>query len=299
MGTVTKGVRKCATAMVAMVCVELGSATALRAAELFELKPDQSTAPAAQTLASGPIKVQVEAQRGSNPDLPEYTLSYRIFHNDRLQVQQRTSTWSTGTVELKDLDRDAVPETIVSTYSGGAHCCMSYMIYGWHQNRLTTTKLGPLDGGGGQFKDLDGNGTVEFASVDNAFLYAFDSYAGSYPPSRIYQYKAGKLINVTRRYPKVLRSQAWDMYQSLNRPDNTSVNGVLAGYVAQKILLGEFQQGWNLMLARYDRKSDWGLEQYKGDKVVGKHANFPAALKAFLIRTGYLDRTGQPISVDR
>jgi hypothetical protein len=265
------------------------------AATKFELQPDAPEM-AAQTLVSGPIKVVVVPQKSSEKDLPEYTLNYQVFYNNVLKLKTRTATWMTGTLELKDLDRNAVPEVIVSTYSGGAHCCTEHTIHGWQKNRLITTETGPLDGGGGVFKDLDGNGTLEFLSVDNAFLYAFASYAGSFAPTRIYEYKAGKLVNATRQYPKVLRSHAWSMYQAIqqSQKENNSLNGVLAGYVAQKILLGEYQQSWDLMLARYDRKSDWGLEIYKGSKIVGKYPNFPAALKAFLINTGYLDKTGQP-----
>jgi hypothetical protein len=265
------------------------------AATKFELKPDAPEM-ASQTLVSGPIKVVVVPQKSSEKDLPEYTLNYQVFYSNVLKLKTSTTTWMTGAIELKDLDRNAVPEVIVSTYTGGAHCCTEHTIYGWQKNKFITTETGPLDSGGGEFKDLDGSGSLEFLSVDNAFLYAFESYAGSFPPTRIYQYRAGKLVNATRQYPKVLRSRAWEMYQAFQpyQKENISLNGVLAGYVAQKILLGEYQQGWNLMLARYDHKSDWGLEMYKGDKVVGKYPNFPAALKAFLINTGYLDKTGQP-----
>ncbi|PSB24992.1 hypothetical protein [Stenomitos frigidus] len=72
-------------------------------------------------------------------------------------------------------------------------------------------------------------------------------------------------------------------------------NGVLAGYVAQKALLGEFQQGWDLMLANYDRTSDWGLTRYNSEgRETGRYPNFLAALKALLIQRGYLKAQGQP-----
>lgn len=269
------------------------------AATKFELNPDVPET-AAQTLVSGPVKVVVASQKRSEKDSSEYTLNYQVFYNNVLKLKTSATTWMTGAIELKDLDRNAAPEVIVFTYTGGAHCCTVHTIHGWQQNKLITTGTGPLDGGGGQFQDLDGNGTLAFVSVDNAFLYAFASYAGSFAPTRIYRYKAGKLVSATRQYPKVLRSHAWSMYQAIQQAqkENNSLNGVLAGYVAQKILLGEYQQGWDLMLARYDRKSDWGLEMYKGDKIVGKYPNFPAALKAFLIDTGYLDKMGKPKTAD-
>jgi hypothetical protein len=262
----------------------------------FELKSDGPTA-SAQTLISGPIKVVISAQKSGEQFLSEYALNYEVFYNNVQKFKASVSTWMTGTLELKDIDRDTVPEVIVSTYSGGAHCCTNFTIHGWKNTQSITTQTGLLDSDGGEFKDLDGDGLQEFLTVDNAFLYAFDSYAGSFPPTRIYQYKAWKLVDVTRNYPKVLRAHAWRMYQALqqNPKELGSQNGVLAGYVAQKILLGEYQQGWNLMLAHYDRKSEWGLEIYKDDKVVGQYPSFPTALKAFLSNTGYLDKSGKPI----
>ena len=265
----------------------------------FEVKSD-GPATTAQTLVSGPIKVVISSQKSGDQFLSEHELNYEVLYNNVHKFKAKVSTWMMGTLELKDLDRDTVPEVIVSTYSGGAHCCTNFTIHGWRDTQSITTETGLLNSDGGEFRDLDGNGTQAFLSVDNAFLYAFDSYAGSFPPTRIYQYKAGKLVNTTRQYPKVLRAHAWEMYQTLqqNPKQTDSMNGVLAGYVAQKILLGEYKQGWNLMLARYDRKSEWGLEIYKGDKAVGKYPDFPTALKAFLINTGYLDKRGKPITLN-
>jgi hypothetical protein len=264
----------------------------------FEI--DQSTTAQTQELLAGPVKAVINLEKVTENSMIEHPFSYQLFYNGLPKLSLRTTTSIVGTVQLMDLTNDQIPEVIVTTFSGGAHCCTEYTIHGWERNRFFTIKTGPLDSGGGLFKDLDGDRKVEFLTADNAFLYAFSSYAGSFPPTRIYQYRPGKLVNVTRNYPKVLRAHAWQMYQAIQDHDRSQIdiNGVLAGYVAQKILLGEFQDGWNLMMARYDRKSDWGLERYQGDKVVGKYPNFPIALRAFLINTGYLDKQGLPVKHD-
>lgn len=269
----------------------------------FELKSD-APAPGPQTLISGPIKAIVTQTKVGDQTLPLYLLSYDVFYKNELKLSVQAETMMTGSLELKDLDNNQIPEVIASSFSGGAHCCVNYSVYGWQSDqsdRFVSAKLGPLDGGGGQFKDLDGDGTQEFVSVDNAFFYAFAPYAGSFPPTRIQQYRAGRFVPVTRQYPKVLKAHAWEMFKTLQqyKQDDISLNGVLAGYVAQKILLGEYEEGWKLMLARYDRQSDWGLDIYQGDKVVGRHPDFPSALKAFLVETGYLSRNGQPIRKDQ
>ncbi|HEY9705501.1 MAG TPA: hypothetical protein V6C58_23890, partial [Allocoleopsis sp.] len=141
-----------------------------------------------------------------------------------------------------------------------------------------------------------GDGKVEFYTVHNGFLYMFSSYAGSFPPSVIMRLDNGKLKDVTRQFPKQLKEHLKDMNESFlaAKKEGYEVNGILAGYVAQKILLGEYEEGWKFMLANYDRKSEWGLEIYKNDKVVGKHKDFPTALKAFLINLNYLDKKGNP-----
>lgn len=222
-------------------------------------------------------------------------LHYQISYNGVSQLSSSTYTQVMGGVSLLDLDGNGIPEVVVRTFSGGAHCCTNYTIYTQQNNQIIKTETGFLDSLGGSFQDLNDDGKLEFVSVDNSFLYAFSSYAGSFPPSQIYTFTNSKFENVTRKYPQHLRSHAWQMYQVfLESKDQYEVNGILAGYVAQKILLGEYEQGWKFMLAHYDRTSDWGLSIDQDDREIG-NPNFPTALRAFLIQQGYLDKNGQPL----
>lgn len=130
---------------------------------------------------------------------------------------------------------------------------------------------------------------------DNAFLYAFSSYAGSFLPSQIWALQDGQFVDVTRQYPAELRAIANQMREAVLtvQAATNEVNGILAGYVAPMILLGEYEQGWAFMLANYDRTSDWGLEIYKdGQVVVYRYPDFLAALEAFLTEQGYLPAGG-------
>ena len=71
-------------------------------------------------------------------------------------------------------------------------------------------------------------------------------------------------------------------------------NGFLAGYVGEKILLGEGKQAWDLMLGYYDKASDWGLEvcnqpvtedgECPGEQI---KLTFPDALERMLKENGY------------
>ena len=76
--------------------------------------------------------------------------------------------------------------------------------------------------------------------------------------------------------------------------DGDDVNGFLAGYVGEKILLGDGKQAWDLMLAHYDKVSDWGLDSCTmpldengdcpGPEV---RLSFPEALEHMLKENGY------------
>jgi len=248
-------------------------------------------------LQSGDIRVLVTYQPSKLGDSDTPNLSYQIFHKNLLVFKGSDSTSYTGTVALQNLEGDRTPEVIVATFTGGAHCCTNHKIFSWQNGHLLQTETGLRDGNGGSFRDLNGDGKAEFLSYDNSFLYAFSSYAGSFPPSSIYSLQNGRLVDVTRQYPKELRPSLQQMFKAFQerKKDKGEVNGILAGYVAQKILLNEYEQGWQFMLANYDRTSDWGLEMYQGDQQVGKYADFPTALKAFLIRAKYLDAKGNPI----
>jgi hypothetical protein len=252
-----------------------------------------------RTLSSGLVEISVNYQPFNYEQEEELkdNLHYQITYDGTTYINSNTSTFNFGRVWLQDLDSNKTAEVIISTYSGGAHCCTNFTIYTWLDNRFVSTETGYLNAGGGTFEDLNGDGKWEFVTSDNSFLYAFSSYAGSYQPSLIYTFDRGKLKNVTRQYRSYLKSQAWQMYQSFldNQESDYEVNGILAGYVAQKILLGEYEQGWDFMLAHYDPTSDWGLSIYQDNQAVDRYPDFPTALKAFLIESGYLDKNGQPI----
>ncbi len=246
-------------------------------------------------LTMGAVKVLVNYKpfnldRGDS--FESKNLYYRIFYNDVEYSKREAFTFNNSSILLKDLDGNNIPEVIISTNSGGAHCCTNFVIYTWQKNQFIETEKSDLNSGGGEFKDLNGDGKIEFLTGDNAFLYLFSSYAGSFPPSLILSFNNGEFKNVTRQYSQELKSTAWQMYQAFleSKKEGYEVNGILAGYVAEKILLGEYEAGWKFMLANYDRNSDWGLEIYRGEKVIGKYPNFPTALKAFLIKEGYLSQ---------
>ncbi len=279
----------------AAIAVLIGGGPAIAATEISLSSSKGKVENYTITDPEGIIKVVVNytpIKVGEAAELQEKNLTYDIFYTGDRKVSEEVTTYYTGNVAIKDIDQNGTPEVIVSTFSGGAHCCTSTVIHQWRNNQFQTINTGFLDGRGGDFTDLDGDGTLEFTSYDQSFLYRFSSYAGSFAPSKIFSLIDGQFLDTTPKYRKTLRSTAWKMYQTIverQRDSDGEINGVLAGYVAQKALLGEFEEGWNFMLSRYDRQSNWGLDKYDGKgNTVGQYPDFPTALRAHLQRMGYI-----------
>lgn len=246
-----------------------------------------------QTISLDDVKISVSYHPYDyNSGDESGNLSYKIYYQNKLKINNKDFTDVVGKVYLQNFDNDQIPEVIISTYSGGAHCCTNDIIYHWQGNKFNRIELGARDGYGGSFQDLDRDGNIEYLTVDNSFLYMFSSYAGSFPPTEIFTFRNGNFENVTTQYPNLLRATLNEMYRcylEISNSEYPDVNGILAGYVAQKILLGEYEEGWQFMLNHYDPTSDWGLEIYNNNgNVIGLYSDFPTALNAFLIRQGYL-----------
>ncbi|RZM77145.1 hypothetical protein [Leptolyngbya iicbica] len=251
-----------------------------------------------QALTAGPTKVIIIEFDPLNYDTGETQyLTYEVYVNDEFQTQVRQEVdFRFADFSLQNLDPDGVPEVIFHRYTGGAHCCSIYTIYSAQGDRLHRTLTYPLDAAGaGGFEDLDGDGYSEFLSADQRFLYAFGSYASSWPPNIFLTFRNGSLIDTTRQFPDRLRSTAYTMYEHTRDHPGLGANSILAGYVGQKILMGEYESGWDYMLAHYDDTDTWGLTEYSTDgEEIGTFADYPEALESFLLDLGYLTVNGDP-----
>src|SRR4051794_27823978 len=112
------------------------------------------------------------------------------------------ATKGLSSVTVRDLDADGEPEVLLDLYSGGANCC--WYSDSWRfdngQNRYVQKLLRPGLSFPYTLKDLDKNGIPEFRSVDYRFAYKYGSNVDTPRPLRIFDWKAGKLVDVTRRF---------------------------------------------------------------------------------------------------
>jgi hypothetical protein len=100
--------------------------------------------------------------------------------------------------------------------------------------------------------------------ADNRFLNLFGSYAGSRAPVRIRQLQWDRFIDVShhRDYLPLHRRRLQEMADWFKEHhQGEEVNGLLAAYGANKSLVGAFEDGWQRMLQRHDRRSRLGMKQ--------------------------------------
>jgi hypothetical protein len=149
-----------------------------------------------------------------------------------------TDTSGMSMLKVADLDGDGEPEVIADTFSGGAHCCLTTRILAWNGTGYT-----PKDIEWGDvsyaLKDADGDGRPELVGQDPVFSAAFTAYAASAFPPLVYRFDHGRLVDVTRSFPKLVRSHAARLLKDLRKARRgDDIRGVLAAYAADQYLLG-------------------------------------------------------------
>jgi Caspase domain len=260
----------------------------------------KDTVPTKRAVAQGRVKAVLSylgTKNKSGHNVPVAT----IFLDDR-EVAERVSDHygaasDAASVQIAELDpANPYPEVVVSFHTGGPHCCSDTNVITSNAagTKWRVVHVGEFDGDLLKADDIDGDGRYEFEVRDGAFLDIFDGgYAGSVPPLKILQLDGTMISDVTTAPRYRPAHEAW--MRAIVSFDPISVNSFLAGYVAQKILLGEGEEAWKLMLAHYDRTSVEGLEECDSPrdtefKCPGTmvRRTFPDALAALLEREGYI-----------
>ncbi len=88
----------------------------------------------------------------------------------------------------RDLDGDGRGDLVVSTWSGGVHCCYSVRAYSVARELRTLLSLDTGDCGPGEFSDLDHDGDIEFLTCDESWKDRYCSFALAPFPTVVYAY---------------------------------------------------------------------------------------------------------------
>lgn len=194
-------------------------------------------------------------------------------------------------IEIIELDANGEPEVLVDLTEAGAHCCASTFIYSY-DSKAKKYKVLPhfwgnytsgynLSGVSGKdndrnLPDLNKDGSPEFVALDDRFRGEFGAYAVSAAPVQVWRYSGGKMVDVTREFPKIVyqnTTELWRMYNQIRSEYGAeSAQGAMAAYVASKFLLGQEADAMRSLRQGYSDSS-------------GKA--FTSKLMNFLRQTGY------------
>lgn len=202
----------------------------------------------------------------------------------------------TAEASIAEMDPDNdLPEVYFASFSGGAHCCTTVIVAEQVDNGWVAVPVGDFDGDGNYLNDADGDGLAEIVTVDNRFLYQFDSYAASAAPLVIYTVRKGEVTDVSSEPRFLAAHRDWLAHLEQSAPeDRWTSRGFLAGWVAEKIRLGEGADAWQQLNEHWDLAADQGeeacvtgedLEVCPEDKI--QTLKFPEQLRLFLTQNGY------------
>jgi hypothetical protein len=175
----------------------------------------------------------------------------------------------------------------VALTTGGAHCCTVLRAvpadesadvpavdhdFGNYGPAVRTTERGPV-----------------LVSADNAFAYAFSSFAGSDPPVQVYTFRAGAYVDVTREHPTLVQADLADHWKLYNDPSSVERLGILAGWVADKCLLDPARTAADAWAFADQQRAAGALTAPAGWP---SGADFVAALQKLLDDAGYCTPEG-------
>ncbi len=196
-------------------------------------------------------------------------------------------TFRPFSVTVRDLD-GGEPEVLVQLYTQGAHCCTVVLVLR-HTGGSYRPKLLDFGNYGYKLVDLDQDGLPELSAFDERFVYTYGAYVFSSAPPAITQYRAGKLVDVTRKFPAVIRANAKQVgkeFLARKKPSrDVDLRTFIAVYVADQYLLGnptEAKRALGYALAH--------RLAYSGKNFLGTPAgkNFAAVLTRDLRKWGYV-----------
>jgi hypothetical protein len=81
----------------------------------------------------------------------------------------------------------------------------------------SSVAVSDLEGDGEPEGDLGSDGRLELVTGDDRFSYAFGCYACSAVPVLVQRYEQGRLVNVTRSFPRAIRADATRIWSGYRR----------------------------------------------------------------------------------
>lgn len=148
-------------------------------------------------------------------------------------------------------------QLLVTSYTGGAHCCVHIQILDDVDGQWRTVDVGPFDGEPLSVfpTDIDGDGITDIQHWDDRFAYAFGCYACSWMPPRVFNIRRGKVQDVSAA-PRYRMLYVKD-FKGAEEQCLKHANAACAGLVADGYRLGRIDEAWSVAMANIDPNDGW------------------------------------------
>lgn len=209
--------------------------------------------------------------------LPQLT----IYAEGRPLFETSDPQWVTHFADIRVVELDpsnALPEVMLTSYTGGAHCCTLLTIFSAQSDGAwMRIDGGSFDGAPDFPQDIDADGRFELVNTDNAFLEAFDCYECSYAPDEIRRLEGSRLTDVSKdeAFRDRYRARLGEMWTRGWEDGAVASEGFLAGFVATAQRTGDGADAWSFLDANYQAPKK------------PKDAPFAERLKSFLDGENY------------
>jgi hypothetical protein len=140
-------------------------------------------------------------------------------------------------IQVIDLAGTAEPNVVLSLFTGGANCCFIAQIFTYAPAAGSYVEAGHnFLNPGFSLKRL--NGRLRLVSADARWLGFLTSDAASGTPLQIWRFAADRFIDVTARYPAMVRSDAALWWRTFKKYIRMGGTGALAAWAADEERLG-------------------------------------------------------------
>ncbi|MCX6163372.1 MAG: hypothetical protein NTU73_00670 [Ignavibacteriae bacterium] len=191
--------------------------------------------------------------------------------NVKYKNKEITSTGFDGwvdTMNVYDFNGDGKKIVLISSYTGGAHCCVMLFIGMMENGKFYIPDTLFLGNAWYDIVDSDKDGKLEIVTGTDMFAYAFTNYAETRFPPRIYRIKNNKFKDVTKQFPKIVTEYIEELktdlkeftksgFECLGKGEDTfntdagSVKTILAAITACYQSIGEVKKGYEIIDKTY------------------------------------------------
>jgi len=257
---------------------------------------DEDATSATVTAGGVTATITLEQIPDSDPDNPTPVLHISVGGQEVLRAQGVAGEPDDPPAEASIAEMDPSNKLPEVYFVSG--CCSTVVVAESLPNgQWVTVPIGDFGDTGATLEDLDGDGIAEIATEDINFITRFDCTACSTAPRVIYSVSQGKVVDESTLPKFQPAHQAWlkEMVDQIEPTAMWSSPGFLAGWVAEKIRLGQGADAWQQLTQHWDATSDPGEPVCpNGDDPDTcnnqglKTLKFPDRLKLFLDANGYV-----------